>query len=311
MRVVVAIGGNSLIEDPARAAVADQYQAIAKTCEHLAAVVAAGHELVVTHGNGPQVGFMLLRSELSRRVVHELPLDAIDADTQGAIGYHLQQALGNALASRGLEPRVVSVVTQVVVAADDPDFAAPSKPIGPAYEEAEARRRMAEDGWAMVFEQKRGWRRVVPSPRPRRVVEAWAVRRLLEVGAVAIACGGGGIPVVVEAGRLRGVPAVVDKDRASALLALELGAERLVFSTGVDRVRLGFGGPAECPVERLSVSEAEQHLAAGEFPAGSMGPKVEGAVAFVRGGGGEAVITSPDRLVAALEGRAGTRIIGG
>lgn len=311
MRVVVAIGGNSLIEDPARTTVADQYQAIARTCEHLAAVVAAGHELVVTHGNGPQVGFMLLRSELSRGVVPELPLDALDADTQGAIGYQIQQALGNALAGRGLEPRVVSVVTQVVVAADDPAFAAPSKPIGPPYEEEEARRRMAEDGWSMVFERKRGWRRVVPSPRPRRVVEAWAVRRLLEGGAVAIACGGGGIPVVAEDGRLRGVPAVIDKDRASALLALELGADRLVFSTGVDRVRLGFGGPAERPLERLSVSEAEEHLAAGEFPAGSMGPKVEGAVAFVRGAGGEAVITSPDRLAAALAGQAGTRIVSG
>ncbi len=311
MRVLVAIGGNSMIEDPARTSVADQYQAIARTAEHLAAVVADGHELVVTHGNGPQVGFMLLRSELSASVLHEVPLDSIDADTQGAIGYQIQQALGNALRRRGVADRVVSLVTQVVVAADDPAFAEPSKPIGRAYEEEEARARMAQ-GWQMVFEKKRGWRRVVPSPQPLRVVESWAVRGVLSAGAVAVACGGGGIPVVETPEGLQGVQAVIDKDRASALLAHELEADVLVFSTGVDRVFLDFGGPDERPLDRLPVAEAERYLAANEFPPGSMGPKVQGAVNFIRAGGGharQAVITSPEHLTAALRDEAGTRVV--
>ena len=312
MRVLVAIGGNSIIEDPAQASVQDQYRAICRTCEHLAEIVAAGHQLVITHGNGPQVGFMLLRSELAAGVLHEVPLDSIDADTQGALGYQIQQALGNALRKRGLDDRVVSLVTQVVVAHDDPAFEAPTKPIGRAYDEEEAQAKMAELGWRMTHEAKRGWRRVVPSPRPLRIVETWAVKKVIEDGAVAVACGGGGIPVV-DSGPdgLLGVQAVIDKDRASALLAHELGADVLVFSTGVDQVCLDFGLPTERALDVLSVSDAKHHIAAGQFPRGSMGPKIQGAINFIRESGPKmwAVVTSPANLAAAVEGRAGTRVL--
>ncbi|RMG16204.1 MAG: carbamate kinase [Planctomycetota bacterium] len=308
-RVVVAIGGNSIIDGPEHVSVLDQYRAICRTAERLADLVQAGWELACTHGNGPQVGFMLRRSELARDHVHEIPLDSIDADTQGALGYHIQQALGNALRIRDLDDRVAAVVTQVVVDPHDPAFKRPTKPIGRFFSEVEARAKIAEQGWNMVHEKGRGWRRVVPSPRPGRIVEEWAIRTLLDAGAVVVGCGGGGIPVVPTEMGLRGVPAVIDKDLASAQLALQIGASHLVFSTGVDRVCVDFGGPNERPLEGLTVDEAKRLLAAGEFPAGSMGPKIQGAIEFLEGGGKLAVVTSPRHLLAALRGEAGTRIV--
>ena len=309
-RVLVAIGGNSLVESAGRTTVEDQYRVVAKTCEPLADAIAAGVELLIVHGNGPQVGFGLRRSELARGQVPESPLDSIDADTQGALGYMIQQALGNALRQRGLDDRVAAVVTQVLVDPDDDAFKAPAKPIGGYYTEAEARRWISELGWNMVKEGGRGWRRVVPSPRPQRIVESWAMRTLLEAGAVVIGCGGGGVPVVeTEPGLYRGVPGVIDKDRAAALLARDVQVDLLVFSTGVDQLFLDFGTPDERPLREVRADEAQRHLDAGQFPAGSMGPKVEACLSFVRAGGHAALITSPGRLAAALRGEAGSRIV--
>ncbi len=308
-RVVVAIGGNSIIDDPTRVTVLDQYRAICRTVERLADLVLAGAQLAITHGNGPQVGFMLRRSELARDVVHEIPLDSIDADTQGALGYQIQQALGNALRVRNLDDRVASIVTQVVVAADDEAFRRPTKPIGRFLGEVEARAKIAELGWNMVLQKGRGWRRVVPSPAPIRIVEDWAIKQLLGSGAVVVACGGGGIPVVPTEEGLRGVQAVIDKDLASALMGRQIGATHLVFSTGVPKVYLDYAGPNQRAVDSLTVQEARRYLDAGEFPAGSMGPKIRGAIEFVENGGEAAIITDPPHLAEALRGDNGTRIV--
>ncbi|MGE0710258.1 MAG: carbamate kinase [Planctomycetota bacterium] len=307
-RVLIAIGGNSILPDPARATLADELRAIRTTCEGLAGVVAAGWQLALTHGNGPQVGFDLRRAELGRGVGPELTLDTIDAGTQGSLGYLIQQALGNALRARGLDDRVVSVVTQVLVDPEDPALRFPQKPVGAFYSEAEARARITELGWNMVLERGRGWRRVVPSPRPTRVLEAWAVEGLLASGAVVVACGGGGIPVVERDGDMVGVPGVVDKDRASALLAGVVGARVVVFSTGVSELRLDYGTPEERPLARVSAAEAQVYLDQGQFPPGSMGPKIEAALDFLRLGGERAMITSPECIEAALRGDAGTAI---
>lgn len=309
-RVLVAVGGNSLQDSSAKgpAGPGQELGAVRTTAESLAEVVAAGYGLVLTHGNGPQVGFGLQMAELAAEVAPVRTLDAIDADTQGSLGYLIQQALGNALRARGLDDRVASVVTQVLVDADDPAFQWPQKPVGRAYTEQEARRKISELGWNMVREKKRGWRRVVPSPQPRRIVEAWAIASLVAAGAVVVGCGGGGIPVVPTAEGLRGVAAVIDKDRASALLARSVAVSTIVFSTGVEQLYLDFGEPSERPLPRLSAAEAAQHLAAGQFPPGSMGPKIEASLDFLRAGGSRAIITSPERIAAALAGQAGTCI---
>jgi carbamate kinase len=298
---VVAIGGNSLIRD--------QYLAAAETCHHIAAMVRDGWNLAVVHGNGPQVGFILRRSELSSHELHEVPLDVCVADTQGAIGYALQQNLQGDLRRLGVDRRVVTIVTQVEVDPSDPAFEQPSKPIGSHLTEESARLREAE-GWAVAEDAGRGWRRVVPSPLPRRIVEEDVIRQLVESRHVVIAAGGGGIPVVPdEEGHLRGVAAVIDKDHAAALLARGIGAELFVISTSVDRVALDFGRPTQRWVDALSIEEAKGYLAEGShFAEGSMAPKVRAAVWFVEHGGERALITGPDALEAALEGRAGTLI---
>ena len=308
-RAVVAIGGNSLITDPKRPSVERQFAAARETDHHIGALVADGLDVTVVHGNGPQVGFILLRSELARAQVHEVPLDVCVADTQGAIGYILQQSLADDLRDRGIERSVVSVVTQVEVAPDDPAFAAPTKPIGPFLDAPEADRRRREDGWEVAEDADRGWRRVVASPRPQRIVELEAIQRLVEGGSVVIACGGGGIPVVRDgAGRLQGVAAVIDKDHAAALLARQLDAGRLVISTAVERVALEFGTPRERPVDHLTLDDARTLLAEGRhFAPGSMAPKVEAIVDFLEAGGDEAIVTTPQQLEAAVAGRAGTR----
>lgn len=309
-RAVVAIGGNSLITDPAHQSVEDQYLAAAETDHHIAALVADGWDVVITHGNGPQIGFILRRSELARGELHEVPLDVCGADTQGAIGYLLQQNLQGDFLRLGIDRGVVTVVTQVEVAADDPAFAHPSKPIGSFLTEAEAGRRHEEEGWDVAEDAGRGWRRVVPSPEPRRIVELSAVRHLLDGGFVVIAAGGGGLPVVAGAdGRLRGVAAVIDKDLAAALLATEVGAELLLISTSVPHVSLGYGTPDERPLPRIRADEARRLLAEGRhFAAGSMEPKIRAVLRFLDGGGREAVITTPQLIEAALAGEAGTRI---
>jgi carbamate kinase len=306
--VVAAIGGNALKADEGVGSPTEWFDALARALPPLLDLLAAGQRLVLTHGNGPQVGEEMLRMEISRPVMPALTLDLCVAETEGSLGYAIQQVLGNLLRKRGVEPRVAAIVTQVLVAADDPAFARPTKPIGIFYTKAQAQRMAREHGWSVIEDAGRGWRRVVPSPRPVRVLEAPLIRALLDAGMIPIAAGGGGIPVVESAGGMRGVEAVIEKDLASVVLARDLGAERVFFLTGVDRVALGWGTPAQRFLDRLSIEEARRLLAAGEFPPGSMAPKVEAAVEFVEGGGTAAVITSLDRVGEALAGRAGTII---
>ena len=305
---VLAIGGNSLIRSKDRSSFADQLATTADTCRHIADIVEAGHEVVVTHGNGPQVGFILIRSHLARNRLPEVPLDACNAQTQAEIGYMIQQSLDNEFKGRGITKPVVTVVTQVVVDAADPAFQNPSKPVGPFYTMGEAARLERELGWVLREDAGRGCRRLVPSPRPMDVVEKPEVESLLSSGAVVVACGGGGIPVIRDNGTLKGMAAVIDKDLASSLLAGEIGAERLVISTAVDQVYLNYGQANQMALGRVSAREMNDHLGARQFPAGSMGPKIEAALDFLRRGGKEVVITDPDHLAEAMADKAGTHI---
>jgi carbamate kinase len=279
---------------------------------HIAGMIAAGWDVVVTHGNGPQVGFILLRSELMAddSPVPRLSLDMAVADSVGGLGYIIGNSLLNELGRVGLADRVACVLTQTVVDADDPAFQRPTKPIGPAYSEAEAEHLRHEEGWVLVEDAGRGYRRVVASPRPVRIVEADAILALLTAGFIVIACGGGGIPVVeTSPGVYRGVEAVVDKDFASALLAATLGVQTFVISTGVERVAIQFRQPGQRFLDRITLSEARAYLEAGEFPEGSMGPKIRAAMDVIARGGKEVIITSPAHLEEALAGRTGTRLV--
>ncbi len=306
--IVVAIGGNALRSEDGVGAPSEWFDALAASLPPVVDLIAAGHRVVLTHGNGPQVGEELLRMEIARPVMPALTLDLCVAETEGSLGYAIQQVLGNLLRRRELPAAVASVVTQVVVDAVDPAFRTPTKPIGPFYRKAEALRHAREYGWTVVEDSGRGWRRVVPSPRPVRVVEASLVRTLVGAGIVPIAVGGGGIPVLETPTGYRGVEAVIEKDFATAVLAHDLGADRVYFLTGVDRVAIGWGTPAQRFLDRLTLAEARRLLAAGEFPPGSMGPKVAAAVQFVEAGGTAAVITSLDQLARAEVGTAGTII---
>lgn len=307
--LVIAIGGNSLIKDARHQSVPDQFAAVVETVRHITDLLGRGYRIVITHGNGPQVGFILLRSEHSRGLLHEVPLDSIVADTQGALGYQIQQALENEFRRRGLAKSVATIVTQTLVDRRDPAFAQPAKPIGEFYSQAEAAERQRLEKWQMIEDAGRGWRRVVPSPRPVRIIESGVIRHLAEGGYVVIAAGGGGIPVVADAqGLLSGVAAVIDKDLAAAVLATQIGADVLVISTAVEKVCLHFGTPRQQALDGLTVAEARRHLADGQFAPGSMRPKVEACVHFVEQGGGSAVITDPAHLSDALDGRAGTRV---
>ncbi len=307
---VIAIGGNSLIKDKDHQTVQDQYQAAKETDHHIAALVAMGWDVAVSHGNGPQVGFILRRSELAAHELHEVPLDVCGADSQGAIGYALQQNLYNEFAAIGIDKGVATIVTQVEVDAADPAFANPSKPIGSFMDEEAGRRRM-EEGWDVVEDAGRGWRRVVASPRPKRIVELDAVNLLLDAGMVVITVGGGGIPVVAdEDGNLRGVPAVIDKDLASALLATNIGADLLLISTAVEKCLLHFGKPHEEPIDEMTVAEAKAYLAEGtHFAKGSMAPKVQAGIEYLEAGGKMVIITDPEHIEDAVKGTTGTRII--
>lgn len=307
---VVAIGGNSLIRDEAHADVAGEIDALQETCAHLGAMIAAGWDVVITHGNGPQVGFNLLRSELAAAVAPPLPLDVLGAQTQGSIGYLIQQILGNELRRRDIRKRVVTVVTQAVVDRDDPAFRRPTKPVGPFYEPDEAERLRRDRRWEMVEDAGRGWRRVVPSPMPLEIVERLVIKGLVFQSIVVIAAGGGGIPVVRRGdGDLEGVEAVIDKDLATSLLAQSIGADLLLISTAVERVALNYGKPDQRDLARMSVDEASRYLSQGHFPPGSMGPKVLSAIRFIEATGKEALITSPEGIRRALDGRTGTRIV--
>ena len=308
--IVIAIGGNSLITDPEHMSVVDQYRAAGETASNIAPIVEAGNRVVVTHGNGPQVGFILLRSELTRDVLHQVPLANCVADTQGSIGMQIAQSLQNAFRRLGSERQVVAIVTQVLVDPDDPSFANPVKPIGPFMSEAEARARADNDGWVVAEEANRGWRRVVPSPAPLEILEMPVIRALVENDTIVVAAGGGGIPVIQKPdGSLRPRPAVIDKDAASSLLARELGANLLVFSTDVDKVSLNRGTPEQTDIDRMTVAECRRYLDEGHFAAGSMRPKIEAAVAFLEAGGEEVIITQPHHLKEAMRGGQGTRIV--
>jgi carbamate kinase len=308
--IVIAIGGNSLIKDEAHRGVADQYAAVVETVQHIVDLVAQGFRVVVTHGNGPQVGFILLRSEHSRGLLHEVPLDSIGADTQGAIGYQIQQATHNEFLRRGLKKSVATIVTQALVDKNDPAFQKPTKPIGQFYKKEQADDRMRVEKWTMVEDAGRGWRRVVASPKPTRIIEADAIKQLVDDGYIIIAAGGGGIPVVEDAqGNLTGAAAVIDKDLASAVLAKEIAADMLVISTAVEKVYLNFGKPDQKALDRMTVAEAKQYMKEGHFKPGSMLPKIMACIQFLENGGSEALITCPEVLPAALEGKTGTRIV--
>ena len=308
--LVIAIGGNSLITNAQHMSVPDQYAAVVKTVHHITDLLEQRHRIVITHGNGPQVGFILLRSEHSRGILHQVPLDSIVADTQGALGYQIQQALQNEFRRRGLKKSAVTVVTQTLVNRDDAAFASPGKPIGEFYTREQAEDRMRVEKWTMIEDAGRGWRRVVASPIPVRIIESEVVRHLVKHGYVVIAAGGGGIPVVAdEKGILRGVAAVVDKDLASAVLAKEIGADMLVISTAVEKVCLNFGTPGQRALDSMTVAEARRYMAEGHFKPGSMLPKIEACVQFVTNSGHEALITCPEALPAALDGHTGTRLV--
>ncbi len=310
---VVAIGGNSLIQDPKRPDVAHQWEAVRETCTHIAQMIAEGWSVVITHGNGPQVGYILRRAEIAAQAegVHEVPLDLIVADTQGSIGYMLQQALDNALRRLGINRTTLTVVTQTLVDAHDPAFEHPTKPIGGFMSEEEARRSEAE-GWQVMEDAGRGWRRVVASPKPLAIQEINAIKALMLNNYIVIAGGGGGIPVARdEHGNLRGTFAVIDKDRASSLLAQILRADLFIISTGVEKVALHFNTPQQVNLDQLTLDEAQRYMDEGHFGKGSMQPKIEAAVDFVRMGGPQAVITDPPNLVRALRGETGTRVVPG
>jgi carbamate kinase len=310
---VVAIGGNSLIKDPKHQTVEDQEKALRETAHHLADMIAAGWELAIGHGNGPQVGFVLRRSEIAHKVegMHEVPLDVCVADTQGAIGYELQQALQNELYHRNIRKNVATVVTQVLVDRGDPAFSDPTKPIGSFVDAAEASRLREQLGWSVREDAGRGWRRVVPSPRSREIVELDSVRALLAAGTVVITVGGGGIPVVdTGGGEYRGIAAVIDKDDAASLLARALAADLFLIATAVERVAVNFGRPDQRWLDRMTLAEARRYLReGGHFAEGSMAPKMRAIVAYLEAGGREALITNPENIGRALRGDTGTRVV--
>jgi len=312
---VVAIGGNSLIRDREHQTVEDQYLAAKETTGHIAEMIAAGWRVAIGHGNGPQVGFILRRSEIAHRIegMHEVPLDVCGADSQGAIGYALQQTLQNWLFMRDIHTNVATVITQVLVDRVDPAFGNPTKPIGGFMDEEEAKRREATMGWSVVEDAGRGWRRVVASPMPKEVVELDTVRALINAGVVVISVGGGGIPVVDKgAGEYVGIAAVIDKDYASSLLAQSIHADLFVISTAVEKVALNYGRPDQQWIDRMTMSEAKRYLAEGtHFAKGSMAPKIQAIIWYMEAGGRHAIITTPENIFRAVRGETGTHIVPG
>ena len=306
--MLLAVGGNSLIRAGEKGTIAEQLANAQRTAVEIAKLARDGYRIVLTHGNGPQVGAALLRSERGASLVPGLPLDVCDASTQGEIGYLLQQSLDTEFRRAGLRVPVATVLTQVVVALDDPAMRQPTKPIGPFYSRADAEERRSRFGWEIVEDAARGYRRVVPSPEPLEILELDVIRDLLDRGVLVIACGGGGIPVVWKDGKLQGVEAVIDKDRASALLALRLDVDLFVISTDTDYVYLDYKKPLQRPLHFASPEALQEYAGAGHFPPGNMGPKVESVLRFVAREKREAIITSAENLYRAVTGSAGTHV---
>jgi len=307
---VLAIGGNSLIKDKDRIALSWQYEAVKETSKYITDLIEEGLNIIITHGNGPQVGFIYRRGELARHELPLIPLDICGADTQGAIGYMIQKALLNEFRKRGISKRVTTVVTQTLVDRDDPSFENPTKPIGSFMSEDEALANKSQFGWHVMEDAGRGFRRVVPSPLPREIIDLDVLKLLVENGYTVIAAGGGGIPVIRnEKGDLEGVEAVIDKDLSSSLLARNIGADTLIISTAVDAVYLDFGKANQKPVHHATFSEIKQYLQEGHFKPGSMKPKIEAIIEFLEGGGQKAIIASPENLLKAVRGESGTTIL--
>jgi len=307
---IVAVGGNALIKDNQHKTVQDQYAAAVDTMAHIADMIAEGWNVVVTHGNGPQVGFILRRSELSAHELHEVPLDYCGADTQGSIGYMFQQALYNEFVRRKMQKSAVTVVTQTIVDRNDPAFQNPTKPIGSFMDEEQAKMRMEKDGWTVVEDAGRGWRRVVPSPIPLRIVEADAINALIDKGFVVIGVGGGGIPVIeTPEGNLVGVEAVIDKDFGAAILASMLKADLFLISTAVEKVAINFNKPNQQWLDQMTAAEARRYIAEGHFAKGSMLPKIQAILKYLDNGGKRALITDPAHIKDALNGKTGTWIL--
>ena len=310
---VIAVGGNSLIKDDKNVTVEDQEEALRETAHHIADMIEEGWDLAIGHGNGPQVGFILRRSEIAAKAegMHEVPLDVCGADSQGAIGYELQQALQNEYQERGIKKGAVTLITQTLVDQTDSAFQKPSKPIGSFMDEPEARRRERDMGWSVVEDAGRGWRRVVPSPLPKKILELESVKTLLHSGVTVITVGGGGIPVIDKGNsHYEGTAAVIDKDFASSLLAQEIGAELFLIATAVEKVAINFGKPNQQWLDKMSLAEAKQYLAEGtHFAKGSMAPKMQAIVWFLENGGETALITNPENIGRALKGETGTWIV--
>ncbi len=307
---VLAIGGNSLIKDKNHVALSSQYEAVKETARYMADLIGEGLSLVITHGNGPQVGFIYRRGELARHELPLIPLDICGADTQGAIGYMIQKALLTEFRRRGIQQKVTTVVTQMIVGKDDPSFDHPSKPIGSFMSEKDALKNRDEFGWAVVEDAGRGFRRVVPSPIPREIIELDAIKLLVKEGYVVVSTGGGGIPVVRnDRGDLEGVEAVIDKDLGSSLLARNIGADTFIISTAIDSVYLNFGKENQKPIVRATLPEIKRYLAEGHFKPGSMKPKIEAIIQFLESGGKKAIITSPENLLKSVRGESGTTIV--
>ncbi len=306
---VLAMGGHSLLDASRPPTVANQFDVTAQALSPVVDLIEQGENLVVVHGNGPQVGFLQLRSELSRDRIHEVPLDSLVADTQGSIGYMIQRALREELRRRGLMKKVATVITEVEVSAQDHAFEEPTKPIGRFYTKEQVERLEAERGWQMINDSNRGYRRVVPSPSPKRIVQIDIIESLVEQGVVVICCGGGGIPVVRRPdGDIDGMEAVIDKDRTSTLLAVELNAKRFVITTGVDAVYKDFLTDQPVRIPEMDVEEVRALAREGHFPPGSMRPKMEAAVYFCNRNPGEVIVCKPEDLVGALQRTTGTRI---
>ncbi len=311
-RFVIALGGNAIIPLGKKGNYLDQYQITKGTMHQVAELAGSGHEIVVTHGNGPVVGNIFLRNDAGYETygITPMPLFICGADSQGGLGYMIQQNLQNAMHLLGLDKPVATVITQVLVDRDDPAFESPTKPIGPFYDADQAQQLVRDLGWDVREDASRGWRRVVPSPKPQQVMEFQVIRQLLDTGTLVIACGGGGVPVVkCEKGKIEGIDAVIDKDLASELLAELIAADTFVIITQVPKVCSGFGTPEEVALDRLTAADVSHLLSAGEFPRGSMGPKMEAAVKFLKAGGREVIITDPENLQSALQGEAGTHIV--
>jgi carbamate kinase len=308
-KIVLAVGGNSLIKDPTQISIQSQYAAARETAEMIVEMIKEGHKLVVSHGNGPQVGFYLRRVEMAQPSLHPVPLDSCVSGTQGGIGYHLQMALHNEMLKKGISKTAVTVITQTVVDANDPSFNHPSKPIGSFLSKTEAENHRDNDGWHIVEDAGRGYRRVVPSPMALEIVELEAIKTLIQNNMLVIAAGGGGIPVIKENdGSLKGCEAVIDKDFATGLLAYQLNADLYVISTAVEKVCIHFGQKDQKTIDHMTVKEAEKYIEEGHFAPGSMLPKVQALITFVKTTGKTGIITNPQNLKKALTGETGTRI---